>query len=128
MLFSVKDIKLLQETEEININIFESLREKIKSDDIWISPIIIEKKSLAILDGHHRYNVAKDLKLKRVPCFIVDYFDDRVIVSSWRPDIEINKKLVLEYIYKNKKFMSKTTRHTFKVKIPESEIPLSLLF
>ena len=128
MLFSVKDIKLLQETEEININIFESLREKIKSDDIWISPIIIEKKSLAILDGHHRYNVAKDLILKRVPCFIVDYFDDRVIVSSWRPDIEINKKLVLEYIYKNKKFMSKTTRHTFKVKIPESEIPLSLLF
>ena len=128
MYLSVKNIDLLQETEEINQDILKSLRKKIKSDNIWISPIIIEKKSLAILDGHHRYNVAKDLKLKRVPCFIIDYFDDRVMVTSWRPDIHISKKLVLEYIHKNQKFMSKTTRHSFKVKLPESEIPLSLLF
>lgn len=127
MLFSIKDLSVLQETEEIYITNFKLLKENIELSQVWTTPIIIERKNMAILDGHHRYNVAKALNFKRIPCCIVDYTDKRITVGSWRQDIKIDKALVIEYIKDKKKFKAKTTRHKFDFIIPKCNIPFTLL-
>ena len=127
MLFSLKDLRSLQETEEIYINNFLLLKDKIKSSKFWTAPIIVEKNNFAILDGHHRFNVAKELNFKRIPCYIVDYDDKRVSVSSWRDDIKVDKNLVYSYINNKKKFKAKTTKHDFDFIIPNCNISFSLL-
>lgn len=127
MFFSLKDLSSLQETEEIYIDNFLLLKDKIKSAKFWTAPIIIEKNNFAILDGHHRFNVAKELNFKRIPCYIVDYNDKRITVSSWRDGINIDKDLVYRYINNKKKFKAKTTKHDFDFNIPKSDISFSLL-
>lgn len=122
------DINLIQETEEHIPDRVEWLAEKIKEEQIWRVPVLLESKSLAIMDGHHRYNVAKKIGLKRIPAVLLSYDNSNVIVTSWREGITINKDIVLAYIKERHIFPYKTTRHIIKPLPNEIEIPLSFLY
>ena len=50
-------------------------------------PLLVDKASGSILDGHHRYFSAQRLGLKRVPAALVDYLQDESIsVDVWPGD------------------------------------------
>lgn len=101
------------------------LLKEITQDGTINIPILIDKKTRVILDGHHRYTVAKLLKLAKIPCFEVDYFDDRVIsISSWRKKIMVTKEDVIAAATSGFLFPHKTTRHTLLV--PYSSVPTPL--
>jgi hypothetical protein len=40
--------------EEIIPSILARLVEKIKSDNVWTDPIIVDEKTMVVLDGMHR--------------------------------------------------------------------------
>ena len=50
----------------------------------YTKPLIVDKQTGAILDGHHRHSIAFLLGLKQVPALCVDYLnDERIEVGVW---------------------------------------------
>lgn len=94
----------------------------------FYKPIIVDRGSMVILDGHHKWTAAKSLGLARVPVILVDYLiDEGVLVDVW-PDCgreSIVKTEVLEMGVSGDVFPPKTSRHTLPFKIPSISIPLS---
>lgn len=94
----------------------------------FYKPIIVDRGSMVILDGHHKWTAAKSLGLARVPVILVDYLvDEGVLVDIW-PDCgreSIAKTEVLEMGVSGDVFPPKTSRHTLPFKIPSISIPLS---
>ena len=88
------------------------------------SPVLIDAKTKTILDGHHRCYAANRLRLKRVPCYPVDYLeDDTIKVYSRRADVFVDKKEVLRVALSKNIFPHKTTRHEYKIpKLPSFRI------
>jgi len=124
-LLSTKDIT---ETEEHSLDRVEWLKNIIISEGIWRIPLIVEKHSLAIMDGHHRFNVAKKIGLTRVPAILLDYDQDNVMVGAWHEDIYIDKEIMLGNIRNKILFPYKTTRHIVSPSPEELQIPLSFLY
>lgn len=116
------------ETEEHIPDRVEWLLDKINREKVWRIPIILERNTLAVMDGHHRLNVAKKMGLSRIPAILMDYYSDNIIVTSWRDDVYIDKEVVIEYISKKKKFPHKTTKHIIYPQPEEVEIPVSFLY
>ncbi|MEY0935241.1 ParB N-terminal domain-containing protein [Providencia rettgeri] len=122
------NIEKIQITEEHIPERVEWLVEKIKSEALWRVPLLLEENSYAIMDGHHRFEVAKRLGLKRIPSVMLSYNSPSVKVVSWRDDFEINKKIVQDYIKQKKIFPHKTTKHIVDPYPNEISIPISFLY
>tara|TARA_B100001142_G_C14286529_1_gene637117 strand:+ start:61 stop:450 length:390 start_codon:yes stop_codon:yes gene_type:complete len=118
----------LIETEEHNPAESLMLAEKILLEKFWTVPIAVEINTIAIMDGHHRFNAAKTIGLSRVPCVTKDYNSLEVRLLSWRSNKKITVTDIYENINKKKKFPYKTTRHIFTPSIEEIKIPIELLF
>ncbi|PHM47222.1 ParB N-terminal domain-containing protein [Xenorhabdus miraniensis] len=119
---------VIQVTEEHIQERVNWLEDKIKKEELWRVPLLLECNTFAIMDGHHRYEVAKRLGLKRVPAILLSYNSKNVQVTSWRNEFIINKDIVLEYISQKKMFPHKTTKHLITPYPKEIEIPLSFLY
>ncbi len=121
------DIDSLRGHEEVIPDNLERRTNKLL-DKGFYKPIIVDKGSLVILDGHHKWTSARNLGLARVPVLLVDYLmDGGVEVDVW-PDCEkvsITKQDVLEMGMSEDVFPPKTSRHTLPFKIPSISIPLS---
>lgn len=78
-------------------------------------PIVVDENSNIILDGHHRYNIFKELNLKVIPVYYVDYFDKKIIVDSWN-GTSLTKNDVVRIANSGRLFPNKTTKHMFKSK------------
>jgi hypothetical protein len=69
--------------EEIIPEILARLVEKIKSDGVWTDPIIVDEKTMVVLDGMHRVAAAKELGFKYIPTCLVDYDNPNIGLYSW---------------------------------------------
>ena len=119
----------LRDHEEVIPDNLETRTSKLLSKGFY-KPIIVDRGSMVILDGHHKWTAAKSLGLARVPVIMVDYLvDEGVLVDVW-PDCgkeSITKTEVLEMGVSGDVFPPKTSRHTLPFKIPSIRIPLSEL-
>lgn len=97
--------------EEFDPNRVDWLKDKIVQDGIWTEPLKIEMKHHLILDGHHRFEVAKLLGLTQLPCEIYDY--DNVPTWSLRSEIEISKEEVARKALIGDIYPYKTVKHQF---------------
>ena len=78
MSWGEKDVQLvpvawLKVHEEIKPKNRDKLLEMTKKWGGYTKPLIVDKRTGAILDGHHRHSIAVLLNLKRVPAVCVDY-------------------------------------------------------
>tara|TARA_B100000965_G_C19429979_1_gene686041 strand:+ start:408 stop:803 length:396 start_codon:yes stop_codon:yes gene_type:complete len=126
--YDLTSVTNLIETEEHFENKAILLAEEIKKNNIWTVPIAVEINTNAIMDGHHRFNAAKILGLRRVPCVFLSYLKDEVFLRSWSKNEDITIDEFFEVIKQNKKFPPKTTRHIFNQKIKEINLPLDFLY
>ncbi|RHY73492.1 hypothetical protein DYB37_003389 [Aphanomyces astaci] len=96
----------------------------------YTEPLLVDIKTGAILDGHHRYTVGLQLELKQLPCVLVDYLgDDLITVDVW-PDCgrsSLSKQQVIDMSLSPNVFPPKTSRHRFTDSLPPISIPLSVL-
>ena len=123
------ELKALKEHEEIiekNLNV---RIKKIKKRGFY-KPIIADNQTKVILDGHHKWNAAKEFGLSKVPTIFVDYFNDPgVQVDVW-PECGkdfITKEEVIEMGLSENVFPPKTSKHSFDFEIPSLSIPLEKL-
>ena len=96
----------------------------------YVLPLVVDRISGTILDGHHRYNVAKKLDLLCLPCVLVDYLNDDTIELDLWPNSgrdSINKQDVIAAALSGKLFSPKTSRHRLPDHLPPISVPLSRL-
>ncbi len=114
---SLVDISLLHGIEEFSPERATELEAKIVQEGTWSVPVIITKDTYLVLDGQHRFEVAKRLGLKKIPAVIVDYSD--VNVWSLRKEIAVSpRKVETMVLKKGEIYPFKTVKHKFGFVIP----------
>jgi len=117
-------VESLHSIEEFDNQRVELLKQEILDLGYWTVPTIVTKDTGLVLDGQHRLEVAKQLKLKKIPAVLVNYSD--VGVWSLRKEIRVTPKLVAKTVLQNQKiYPYKTVKHKFPFNIPDIYIPLS---
>lgn len=93
---------------------------KYKRRRFRMKPIIVDRRSMVILDAHHRYAICRTIGYKRVPCIFVEYLADPLIsVLPRNPAIAVTKESVITMGSSKKVFPPKTTKHIFADPVPE---------
>ena len=96
----------------------------------FTKPLLVDSKSGAILDGHHRHSIAIELELKRVPAILIDYLtDDSVSVDVWPASglDGLTKEEVISMSLSGELFPPKTSRHTIADDLPPIHVLLDVL-
>ncbi len=127
---SLVPVEWLKAHEEIRVRARDKLLDMTKRWGGFTKPLVVDKKTGSLLDGHHRYSVACLLNLTSVPAICVDYlFDETIIVETWpNSDYEeITKKDVVDMCLSDDLFPPKTSRHMFAYDIPPIFISLDAL-
>jgi len=88
-------------------------------------PIVADKKTNIILDGHHRHNVFKNLKIQNIPVFYVNYMDSEIILDSWNSR-KLTKQDVINKATSGKLYPIKTTKHMLKTPNGQTHISSTL--
>jgi ParB-like chromosome segregation protein Spo0J len=109
---------LLREHEQIEDERLRQIREEIRREGRLRHPILVDKRSGAILDGHHRFRAYRELGFATIPCVLVDYQSDVISVRSRRPDITVSKAEVIRRALSGELFPPKTTQHILHVTSP----------
>ena len=87
------DITKLHDHEEIKQDYLKELTKEIKKDKELRCPLIVDKYSHVVLDGHHRFCALKNLGCKTAPSHIVDYYNPSIKVESWHPVIKSKREV-----------------------------------
>ncbi len=80
----------------------------------YVTPIVADRHSKTVLDGHHRLHAARELGLIRIPVVFLDYGDGAIRVETWRPGKPVAKQDVLDRAQQGLLFAAKTTRHIYR--------------
>ena len=110
------EINKLKSHEAIEQRRLAKLIVRIKKDGHLKNPIVIDRTSFVVLDGHHRLEALKVLGYKKIPAFLVDYKSKDVHVYLRRKGLimKLIKEAVVERGKNGKLFPCKTTRHLLK--------------
>ena len=123
-------IEVLRPHEQIVPDKVDQLERMTLRWKAYTKPLLIDRKTGTILDGHHRTEVARRLKLKCLPCVSVDYLDDDGIILNIWPKSgrdSLDKSEVIEAALSGELFPPKTSRHLLSDHLPPISVPLSRL-
>ena len=132
MRFEQKDVELLdinwlKAHEEVHQKKVIELFEMTLRWGGYTKPLLIDRETGTILDGHLRYEVGKKLKLKFIPAIVIDYKeDDRIDVTTWSNSNmkRIEKTDVINMALSGKLFPPKTSKHSLSEYLPPIMIKL----
>jgi hypothetical protein len=96
----------------------------------YTKPLLIDRSTGTILDGHHRYHVAQRLELLCIPCVLIDYLEtDSIELDVW-PNCgrdAVTKDEVIKAALSGELFTPKTSRHRLSDHLPPIAVSLSRL-
>lgn len=98
--------------------------------DAYTKPLLVDGATGTILDGHHRFEIARRLDLQCLPCVVVDYLDDESITLLLWPNSDregITKDDVIQAGLSGNLMPPKTSRHLLSDDLPPISVPLSRL-
>ncbi|KVA16472.1 hypothetical protein WI73_19530 [Burkholderia ubonensis] len=101
--------ELLLPTEECRSDRIREVAAEILRDGMWRVPIMVERTSRIVMDGHHRRIFALDHRLARVPCLLLEYSD--VVLSAWRDDVVVHPQEITDRGLAGRLYPPKSTRH-----------------
>lgn len=94
----LEEVNKLYIHEEILQKPLQNLVKSLKSDKYFMHPIIVDSKSLVVLDGMHRVAAIQELGYHFIPVCLLDYENPHVKIGCWYR--LINPKSELERITK----------------------------
>ena len=126
---SLIEINKLKTHENVNSRKVNKLVKDISLKKRVINPVVADKKTFVILDGHHRLAALKRIGVKRVPIYLVNYKSEAVRVYLRRKKLlsQILKDQVLSMGKLRENFPIKTTRHFIKNRARNVNIKLERL-
>lgn len=123
-LLPLNKIKQSEEHDEARVRL---LTDNIKDEGIWTHPILVEKQNFIIMDGHHRYQVAKNLNFKRIPCFVLRYDNPYLTVSSRIENLDIQINNIINAGLTGNLLKYKSTKHELLIDLLQVRIPIEIL-
>ena len=123
-------IAWLRPHEEVKPRNVDTLHEMTLRWSAYTKPLLVDRESGTILDGHHRHQVGIRIGLSRLPVIKVDYLEDEEIELDLWPASKLDsltKQQVIDTATSDELFPPKTTRHRFSDHLPPIAIPLDLL-
>ena len=82
--WSLINIDDLLPHEETIPDRLQEMREKLEKQGFFHKPILIDKTTKTILDGHHKYRASIELKLNLIPVIEVEYLNnDSIKLELW---------------------------------------------
>jgi hypothetical protein len=134
-MWTEKDVKLvpvewLKPHEEIKVKPRDKLLDMTNRWGGFTKPILVDTHTGALLDGHHRLSVAKELGLKLIPAICLDYLNSELISLELWPNANIesiDKAEVVEMCLGNELYPPKTTKHVVIYDLPPILVTLEEL-
>lgn len=135
MAWSVDEVQLvplcwLKAHEQILVDNFERLLTHTQQMGKYMKPLVVDSRTGAILDGHHRHAIATKLGLNQVPAICIDYLEDSTVeVEPW-PECglsELSKDDVIAMSLSEYVYPPKTSRHRISDDLPVIDVPLETL-
>ena len=123
-------LEVLRPHEQIISSKVDQLLRMTNRWNAYTKPLLIDRITGTILDGHHRFHVAQRLSLKCVPCVLIDYLDDDSIELDVWPNCgrdSISKNEVIDAAMSGELLHPKTSRHRLSDHLPPIAVPLSRL-
>lgn len=114
-------VEWLKPHEEIKEKARDKLLDMTNRWGGYTKPLLVDMNTGAILDGHHRYSVAKLLNLTKVPALCVDYLnDDSITLDVWQSSEikQITKQMVIDKSLSDEVFPPKTSKHILSDELP----------
>jgi len=122
--FGIIKLEELKEHEEVSLDHLTQIKQEIERDGFLKNPIIVDKNTKIILDGHHRFNSLKQLNCNKIIAYFVDYNSPKIKVQNWRKGEKVIKKDVIKAGLTGKKLPCKTSRHIISNRPLNLNIPL----
>ena len=123
-------VEWLKAHEEIKPKNMEKLLEMTLKWDGFTKPLIADRATGTILDGHHRHAVARRLDLARIPAVCINYLDDASVELELWPASKldsITKQDVIDMALSRNLYPPKTTRHRISDYLPPIHVSLKRL-
>jgi hypothetical protein len=120
----------LKPHEEIKIRNRNKLLDMTKRWGGYTKPLLVDRATGSILDGHHRWSIAIELELARVPVILIDYLEDESISVGVWPGAgreSLSKQEVIEMSLSDSTFPAKTSKHTISNHLPPIHVLLEEL-
>ncbi|HIF05100.1 MAG TPA: hypothetical protein EYQ80_06905, partial [Candidatus Poseidoniales archaeon] len=77
-------IEWLKPHEQVKPRNVDTLHEMTLRWSAYTKPLLVDRESGTILDGHHRYHVGLRIGISRIPAILVDYLeDDGIELDVW---------------------------------------------
>lgn len=118
--FKIVETKLLRPIEKINPRHYAGIEDDILACGVMNKPLIVDRMSMAVLDGSHRYALLAKHGFRFAPAMLVDYDDESIFVGNhlghrFEHDSRrwISKQHVRATAISGKLYEPRTTRHFF---------------
>jgi len=79
----LEEIEKLHIHEEVIPDILRSLTEEIRADGYVKHPVIVDLKTLVVLDGMHRVAAIENLGCRFIPVCLVEYDNPHIQIGCW---------------------------------------------
>ncbi len=122
---SFVDADLLRPHEMISIDRLEKLRESIAEDGVLFRPILVERSTGTVLDGHHRLAALRSMGARLIPAVLIPYESERLELYPRRSEIPVSRGEVLRRSARGELFPPKTTRHVLDFDPPDVRVRIS---
>ncbi len=119
------DVEFLKHVEGFSAKRVEWLKNKILEEKIWNKPICVDSEYGVVMDGQHRMEVAKLLKIKKIPAILFSH--DEVEFWSLRENHTVDLESIIEKSLTGRIYPYKTVKYKFPIKIPKCSINLEEL-
>ena len=123
-------IEWLKPHEEIKVKPRDKLLDMTNRWGGFTKPILVDTHTGALLDGHHRLSISKELGLKLIPAICLDYLNSELISLELWPNANIEsieKPDVIEMCLGNELYPPKTTKHVVIYDLPPILVTLEEL-
>lgn len=117
----------LKAHEQTSPKRLQKLHRQLQQDRHLHQPIVVDKKTKVILDGHHRCRLLKNMGCKKIPALLVNYQSRSVQLKTRRKNLPVNKLMVVKMALSNRLLPYKTTRHILAHRMPRIKIKFNQL-
>lgn len=124
------NINRLKTHEEISKRRVNQVQKEIEVLGLIKNPVVVDRKTLVVLDGHHRLAALKKLGAIKAPVFLVNYLSKNIRVYLRRKNLFMTliKQTVINMALASKNFPLKTTKHLVKNRLRNVNISLTKLW
>jgi len=89
----LEEVEKLHIHEEVLPDSLHELAEQIRTDGHFKHPVIVDSKTLVVLDGTHRVAAAEKLGCRFIPVCLVEYENPHIKVGCWRRVVDYSSNL-----------------------------------